>query len=72
MTENAQLQKQLHVSESEKQMLRQQLTRKEAELTRAEETIRREQQLMRQLVLVPMYTYGCDVVCVCVCVCVCV
>ena len=65
MTENAQLQQQLHVCESEKQMLRQQLTRKEAELTRAEETIRREQQLMRQLVLVPMCSYSDVSVCVC-------
>ena len=34
--------------------LQQQLTRKEAELTRAEETIRREQQQMRQLVCTHM------------------
>ena len=68
MTENAQLQQQLHVCESEKQMLRQQLTRKEAELTRAEETIRREQQLMRQLVLVPTCMCIYSGVCVCVCV----
>ena len=37
---------------TEKEMFRQQLMRKEAELTRAEETIRREQQQMRQLVRV--------------------
>ena len=44
------LQQQLQSSEREKEIYRQQLTRKEAELTRAEETIRREQQQMRQLV----------------------
>ena len=35
---------------TEKEMFRQQLMRKEAELTRAEDTIRRERQQMRQLV----------------------
>ena len=41
------LQQQLQSSEREKEMYRQQLKRKEAELTRAEETIRREEQLVR-------------------------
>ena len=43
VTENAELHQQLQSST-------QQLMRKEAELTRAEETIRREQQQQRQLV----------------------
>ena len=43
------LQQQLQSSEREKQMLRQQLTRKEAELTGAVETAWREQQQVRQL-----------------------
>ena len=42
--EVAELQQQLQSSEREKEMYRQQLMRKEAKLTRAEETIRREQQ----------------------------
>ena len=46
VTENAELQQQLQSSEGEKQIVRQQLMRKEAELTRAEETIRSEQQLV--------------------------
>ena len=50
VTETAKLQQQLQSSEREKMMYRQQLTRKEAELTRAEETIRREQQQMQQQV----------------------
>ena len=45
--EIGELQLQLQSSEREKEMLRQQLMRKEAEMTGAEETIRRE---MRQLV----------------------
>ena len=52
VTENAELQQQLQSSEREKETYTQQLMRKEAELTRAEETIRREQQQMRQLVRV--------------------
>ena len=44
VTENADLQQQLQSSEREREAVRQQLTRKEAELTRAEETNRREQQ----------------------------
>ena len=49
VTENAELQQQLQSSEGE-QMVRQQLMRKEAELTRAEETIRREQQQIQEMV----------------------
>ena len=59
VTENAELQQQV-------QSTTQQLMRKEAELTRAEETIRREQQLVqakdREL------TQAQQQVCVCVCV----
>ena len=44
MQEVAELQQQLQSSEREKETVRQQLIRKEAELTRAEETIRRHQQ----------------------------
>ena len=47
VTENAELQQQLQFSEGEKQIVQQLLMRKEAELTRAEETIRREQQLVQ-------------------------
>ena len=43
--EVAELQQQLQSSEREKEILRQQSTGKEAEVTRAEETIRREQQV---------------------------
>ena len=43
------LQQQLQSSEREKEMLRQQLTRKEAELTEAVDIARREQQQVRQL-----------------------
>ena len=50
VTENADLQQQLQSSEREREAVGQQLTRKEAELTRAEETIRREQQQIQQLV----------------------
>ena len=50
--EVGELQQQLQSSEREKEIYRQQLMRKEAELTRAEETFRREQQQMRQLVRV--------------------
>ena len=50
VTENAELQQQLQSSEGEKQMVRQQLMRKEAELTRADETIRREQQQIQEMV----------------------
>ena len=49
VTENADLQQQLQSSEREREAVRHQLTR-EAELTRAEETIRREQQQIQQLV----------------------
>ena len=49
VTENADLQQQLQSSEREREAVRHQLTRKEAELTRAEETIRREQQLVSLL-----------------------
>ena len=51
------LQQQLQSSEREKLMLRQQLVRKEAEQTKAEETIRREQQQMRQLVHTCMHVW---------------
>ena len=47
VTANAELQQQLQSSEGEKQIVQQLLFRKEAELTRAEETIRREQQLLQ-------------------------
>ena len=50
VTENAELQQQLQSGEGEKQMVQQQLMRKEAELTKAEETIRREQQLVQEMV----------------------
>ena len=50
VTENADLQQQLQSSERVRETVRHQLTRKEAELTRAEETIRREQQQIQQLV----------------------
>ena len=43
--EVTELKQQLQSSEREKERFRQQLTRKEAEQTRAEETIRREQQV---------------------------
>ena len=43
------LQQQLQSSEREKQMLRQQLMRKEAELTGAVETARREQQQIQEM-----------------------
>ena len=49
MQEVTELQQQLQSSEREKQTIRQQLTRNEAELTRAEETIRREQQQRQQV-----------------------
>ena len=48
--EVGELQQQLQSNEREKEILRLQLTRKEAELTRAEETIRREQQQVQQQV----------------------
>ena len=60
VTENADLQQQLQSSEREREAVRQQLTRKEAELTRAEETNRREQQQIQQLrqqVCMCMYMY---------------
>ena len=44
-----QLQEQLQSSENEKEMFRQRLTRKDGELTRAEETIRREQQVRQRV-----------------------
>ena len=47
--EVAGLQEQLQSSEREKEMFRQQLMRKEAELTRAEETIRRKQQKNQEM-----------------------
>ena len=50
VTENVELQQQLQSSEGEKQIVQQQLMRKEAELTRAEETIRREQQQIQEMV----------------------
>ena len=49
MQEVSELQQQLQSSEREKQTIRQQLT---AELTRAEETIRRDRQEMQQRVSV--------------------
>ena len=60
VTENADLQQQLQSSEREREAVRQQLTRKEAELMRAEETNRREQQQIQQLrqqVCMCMYMY---------------
>ena len=60
--EVGELQQQLQSSEREKEMYRQQLMRKEAELTRAEETIRREQQQMQQPVSDCVVT--CSVCCV--------
>ena len=54
--ENAELRQQLQSSEREK---REQLMRKEAELTRAEETIRREQQQIQEMrQLVSLYSVG--------------
>ena len=50
--EVGELQQQLQSSEREKETYRQQLMRKAAELTRIEETFRREKQQMRQLVRV--------------------
>ena len=50
VTENVELKQQLQSSEAEKQIVRQQLIRKEAELTRAEETIRREHQEIVSLI----------------------
>ena len=52
MQEVSELQQQLQSSEREKQTIRQQLTTKEAELNRAEETIRRDRQEMQQRVSV--------------------
>ena len=46
---NSELRQQLQSSEREEQTAREQLNRKEAELTRAEETIKREQQLTQQM-----------------------
>ena len=54
VTENADLQQQLQSSEREREAVRHQLTRKEAELTRAEETIRREQQQLVSLLCIYM------------------
>ena len=50
VTENADLQQQLQSSEREREAVRHKLTRKEAELTMEEETIRREQQQIQKLV----------------------
>ena len=47
--EVTELRQQLQSSEREKEMFRQQLMRKEAELTTAEETIRREQQQIQEM-----------------------
>lgn len=47
--EVAELEKQLQSSEREKGMLKQQLYGREAELIRAKETIKREQDYVRQL-----------------------
>ena len=66
--EVTELRQQLQSSEREKEMFRRQLTRKEAELTRAEETIRREQQQMRQLVRGLPQDFPFTGACVCVCV----
>ena len=52
MQEVSELQQQLQSSEREKQTIRQQLTTKEAELNRAEETIMRDRQQMQQRVSV--------------------
>ena len=49
LQENAELRQQLQSSEREKQTVREQWMRKEAELTRAEETIRREQQQIQEI-----------------------
>ena len=62
------LQELLQSSEREKEMYRQQLTRKEAELTRAMETIRREQQQIQEMR--QQVSSDCIVTCsVCGCVC---
>ena len=50
VAENAELQQQLLSSEGKKQIVHQQSVKKEAELTRAEETIRREQQQIQEMV----------------------
>ena len=54
--------------------VQQQLTRKEAELVKAEGSIRREQQMRQSvsLVCVCVCVCVCVFVCVCVCLCVCV
>ena len=49
MTVNADLQQQLRSSEREKQTVTAELRKKEAELTKAEETIRREQQRIQDM-----------------------
>ena len=49
VTENVDLQQQLQSSEREREAIRQQLMRKEAELTKAEETNRREQQQIQEM-----------------------
>ena len=48
LQEVLELQQQLQSSEREKEVFRQQLMKREAELTRAEETIRREQQQIQE------------------------
>ena len=58
---------QLQSSEREKETVQQQLTRKEAELTRAEDTIRKEQHKRVSVNVCVLL-----LLCVCVCVCVCV
>ena len=59
VTENADLQQRLQSSEREREAVRQQLTRKEAELTRAETNRRQQQQIqhLRQQVCMCMYMY---------------
>ena len=51
------LREQLQSSEEEKEMYRQQLMRKKAELTRAEETIRGHQQQVRHMVWIHTCKY---------------
>ena len=50
MQEVVELQQQLQLTEGEKCTVQQQLMRKEAELTWSEETIRREQQQVQEMV----------------------
>ena len=74
--ENAELQQQLQSSKREKQILRQQLSMYETELTRAKETIRRDKkqiQEVREQVYKSVYIHrSVYIVYIHVCVCMCV